>query len=258
MMVSRGRTYRGEPSRPIPVWNGVLEHRDRIGEALWEFLWCLDRITEERNGIGLVFGGAPVKLGRIVADLKGDKESVRRHLKKLEKDKYIRMRRTPYGQVIEVLNSKKFGIWGKEKPQSGVSPGVEKPTYESEKPIGESEKPQSAVSKEDHAITMQEEAAAGRAAAATAWNWIGIQPCGPTPFQELFETNFANRNGHSRAELMAHTLDHWDVIRGSRPRPARFCAALDDVRRHEKSASQAEVPRQDPGCHGPRRPAVAL
>jgi hypothetical protein len=141
---TRLRTYRGEQSRPIPVWNGILEHRDRIGEALWEFLWCLDRVTVERNEIGLIFGGAPVKLETIVGDLKSDKESTRRHLKKLEAAKYIRTRRTPYGQVIEVLNSKKFGIWGKEKPQNTVSLPVEKPT-------SESEKPQSAVSKEDHA-----------------------------------------------------------------------------------------------------------
>ncbi len=151
---SAPRLYHGQRSHPIPVWNGILEHRPRIGEALWEFLWCLDRVTVERDGIGLVFGGAPVKLERIITDLGGDKETARRHIKKLESGKYIRTRRTPYGQVIEVLNSRKFGVL--QKPQSAVSlvgekltGELEKPIYEAEKPIYEPEKLQKAVSKED-------------------------------------------------------------------------------------------------------------
>jgi hypothetical protein len=138
---SRGpRLYRGLQSYAIPVWNGIFEHRKKIDGALWEFLWCLDRVTEECDGIGKVFGGAPVKLERIAAELDGDKESTRRHLGKLKSGNYIRTLRTPYGLIIEVLNSRKFGVL--QKPQSAVSRSGEKPTYESEKL-------QSAVSKED-------------------------------------------------------------------------------------------------------------
>ena len=144
------RYYREEQSRPIPIWNGILEHRERIGEALWEFLWCVDRVTLECDGVGIVLGGAPIKIERILADLEGDHETVRRHLKKLEAGNYISLLRTPYGQIIKVMNSKKFGIWGKEKPQSTVSAGGVNLTVEAENPIYEAEKPQSTVSKEDH------------------------------------------------------------------------------------------------------------
>jgi hypothetical protein len=111
-------------SYPFPVWSGIFEHYDRIADAIWEFLWCIDKVTVERDGVGIVLGGAPIKLEKIVAELKGSrKETVRKHFKKLVAEKFITMRRTPYGQVIGVLHSKKFNIWKrKEKPQSTVSP----------------------------------------------------------------------------------------------------------------------------------------
>jgi len=57
-------------------------------------------------------------LRTIVDALKGSrKETVRRHMDSLERENYIRRRRTPFGHVIEVLNSRKFGIWKKEKPK---------------------------------------------------------------------------------------------------------------------------------------------
>lgn len=247
------RTYRGEPSRPIPVWNGVLEHRDRIGEALWEFLWCLDRITLERNGIGLVFGGTPVKLERIVADLKGGKETVRRHLGKLVDGKYIRMRRTPYGQVIEVLNSKKFGIWGKEKPQSDVSPPGVKPIGEPEKPTGGSEKPQSDVSKEDHARTMQEAAAEKPAAAASTdlepWKAIGLdRPTGSLEDRATWEACYAQRNGHPLSHTLGQFLD--ELQNTGKPIPKPFAQAIAHLRAQEQPEPRYAV--------GPRRPAVIL
>jgi hypothetical protein len=125
------RTGDGKQSYPIPIWNGIFEHYDRIGDAIWEFLWCIDKVTVERDGVGMVLGGAPVKLEKIVAELKGSrKETVRLHFKRLVTEKYLMMRRTPYGQVIGVLNSKKFDIWKrKEKPQGTVS-GDDSPTQE--------------------------------------------------------------------------------------------------------------------------------
>ncbi len=123
--MTHGRKYGERDSHPIPLWNGVFEHYDRIGDALWEFAWCIDRITEERDDIGIVLGGSPVKLRTIVDALKGSrKETVRRHMDSLERENYIRRRRTPFGHVIEVLNSRKFGIWKKEKPKNDVSPSL--------------------------------------------------------------------------------------------------------------------------------------
>jgi hypothetical protein len=158
------RSYRGRRSFPIPVWNGIFEHADRIGESVWEFLWLLDAITKEQDGMGVVLGGIPVKIERIARDLNGrDRETVRRHLKKLERDGYICMRRTPYGQIIEVFNSKKFGIWKREKLQITVSPGQEKHDGEVKKLTDVREKPPKTVCNKDSAVTLQKDPAAADA-----------------------------------------------------------------------------------------------
>jgi hypothetical protein len=109
------RTYKGGRSYPIPVWNGVFEHRKKIGPALWVYLWCLDRITTEESGIGFVLGGSVVSAQRIAVDLQDSERTVRRHLERLARDEYIELKRSPYGFVITVANSKKFGIWGPDK-----------------------------------------------------------------------------------------------------------------------------------------------
>ncbi len=131
-MTDHGRKFGAKDSHPIPLWNGIFEHFCRIDSALWEFAWCIDRVTEEKRGVGIVLGGAPVKLEAIAADLNGSrKETIRMHLRSLEKEGYIRRRRTPYGHVIEVLNSRKFGIWKRqtdsEKPENRASLPIEKP-----------------------------------------------------------------------------------------------------------------------------------
>lgn len=115
------RDFAGKQSFPIPVWNGLLEHRPRIGGAIWEFLWCLDRITSEQDGIGLVLGGAPVKAARIAANLQEHPDQAKKNLRRLEAGGYIRRRRTPYGMVLSVLNSCKFGIWRKVKRKNESS-----------------------------------------------------------------------------------------------------------------------------------------
>jgi hypothetical protein len=163
---STERRYRDRRSFPIPVWNGIFEHADRIGEAIWEFLWCIDAITREKNGEGAVFGGAPVKVERISSDLNGsDRESVRRHLKKLESKGYIRLRRTPYGHIIWVQNSKKFNIWRKEKPQKTVSPPEAKLIGVDEIPSSVDENPQNTVCNKDSALTLHKDSAKADAVA---------------------------------------------------------------------------------------------
>ncbi len=128
-MKANGRRFNGRQSYPLVVWSGLLEHRERMGSAIWEFIWCLDRITREEDGIGFVNGRAPVKAQQIARDFRkmGDKtvdeQTVRVNLKKLKEEGYLRLRRTPYGQVIEVMNSLKFGIWApckriNKKPRS--------------------------------------------------------------------------------------------------------------------------------------------
>jgi hypothetical protein len=228
------RKYRDKVSRPLPIWNGIFEHYDRIGAALWEFLWCIDAITREKDGIGLVLGGSPVKLKRIIADLKADKETVRRHLKKLVDENYIRVRRTPCGQIIEVLNSKKFEIWKREKSQNAVSLPREKLIHEPEKLKFEPVKPQNAVSKEDAAVTQHKDAASAAAApgAENPWKVIGSDiPMGSPRFQKLFEHYFATRNGNALSEVMERTIQAANVRDVKVPPP--FFEAKREVERRE-------------------------
>ncbi len=155
------RRFNGRPSYPLVVWSGLLEHRERMGSAIWEFIWCLDRITREENGIGFVNGGAPVRAKQIAQDFvkqpnekRGgknrnetvDEDTVRINLKKLKREGYLQLRRTPYGHVIEVMNSLKFGIWAPckrvgKKPDSRVGENHNSAARESGKtPVPESGK----------------------------------------------------------------------------------------------------------------------
>jgi hypothetical protein len=111
----QSRTYNGGRSYPIPVWNGIFEHRKKIGPALWIYLWCLDRITDEESGVGFVLGSSVVTTEKIAGELQDPKRTVRRHLERLAKHKYIGLKRTPYGFIISVANSKKFNIWRSDK-----------------------------------------------------------------------------------------------------------------------------------------------
>jgi hypothetical protein len=115
--VQHSRKYGKNPSRPLPVWNGILEprHHRKIGSALWEFLWLIDRITaEETDGadiVGWCLGKTPILIERIARDLGEDERTARRNVESLDEFGYIVRKRTPRGYIIGVTNSRKFGIW---------------------------------------------------------------------------------------------------------------------------------------------------
>jgi hypothetical protein len=229
---SHDRKHGDKPSHPIPLWNGVFEHYARIGGALWEFVWCLDKITVERDGVGLVLGGAPVKTERIVRELKGsDKETVRRHMERLEAGNFIRRRRTPYGFVIEVLNSRKFGIWKREeKPQNDDSPSERnrKKQFQTGRETTKSsfQKPLFVVYKEDSARnTAVRDAAAGPLAACELWKLIGILPEKlPPAFRELCEGLYPTRNGEPLSVFLGLCMDGWAAT-GQKRYPPEFAKA---------------------------------
>lgn len=101
-------------SYPFPTYSGLLtpEHRENIGPALWEFLWCISKTTKERAGdgekYGIVLGGKPIKYSDIASDLGVSAVTVKRNMNRLKKHGYIEMKRAPYGEIITVRNSKKF------------------------------------------------------------------------------------------------------------------------------------------------------
>jgi hypothetical protein len=93
----------------ISVSNGLLtqEHREKIGTAIWEFLWLIDKTTKNKDGVGIVLGGKPIKLCDLSQQMGTSDVNVSRNLHKLKKEGYISILRTPYGMVIEVKKSKK-------------------------------------------------------------------------------------------------------------------------------------------------------
>src|SRR5262249_5586540 len=108
---SRGheRKRGDKPSYPICVWSGIFDHCEKIGAAIWEFLWLIDAITLEEDGVGWVYGKNPFKIDRIVSDLTGTtRRTVERNLARLKDGGYIITQKARYGIVVGVVNSKKI------------------------------------------------------------------------------------------------------------------------------------------------------
>ena len=107
-MTDHGRRFREGKSHPLPVWSGILEHRNRLGLAIYEFIWCIDKVTRESpaddagKSDGVVLGGACVKLKDIARDLEEDYRTVQRNMDLLESENYITRKRTAYGFSIRI------------------------------------------------------------------------------------------------------------------------------------------------------------
>ncbi len=118
------RKYHGKPSFTFPVWNGILEHREKIGPAIWEFLWCLDKVTfEDEDGIGWCLGKTPIDTKRIADDLNEHQNTAYANMERLAADAYIVRKRTPRGYCIGVVNSRKFSA--RRKSDSEKTPNRE-------------------------------------------------------------------------------------------------------------------------------------
>ena len=98
----------------LPVSRGILEHKDRMGPAIWEFLWFIDKVTEDvPDGAGkfngIVLGGHPVSLAQIAGDLKEAVITTRRNVAALESAGYIIRQRLPENRCgYMVTNSIKW------------------------------------------------------------------------------------------------------------------------------------------------------
>jgi DnaD/phage-associated family protein len=98
----------------FPVYSGLLtaQHREKIGPAIWEFLWLISKVTkevqEEGETWGIVLGGRPVKLAEIAGELGGSERTVKRNIARLKDEGYIETVRAPYGEIYKVRKSKKF------------------------------------------------------------------------------------------------------------------------------------------------------
>lgn len=112
------------------VYSGLLtvEHKKNIGPALWEFLWCIDRVTKEVDGEGLVLGGSPVSYSQVAEELGSGKSTVKRNFERLEEHGYIFLKRTPYGHIITVKKSKKWGAINSTQKGANNGTGAENGT----------------------------------------------------------------------------------------------------------------------------------
>lgn len=246
-MTNHGRKYGEKQSRPIPVWNGVLEHCCRVACGIWVFLWCLDKITEEREGIGVVLGGAPVKISRIAADLQVGEHTVRRHCDHLEKQNYIRRRRTPYGFVIEVLNSRKFEIWhARENVKNGQSHRAE--TVQKRQvsdAILADLTDKNGRNKEDAAVNAAVDAA-GKAPAAKSslWETLGIQPKSLSPeLRQLCESMYGSKGDQPMTVFLGLCMDLW-TDQGEKI-PAQLAKAAAEIREREKQRKATAFARPE-------------
>lgn len=106
------------------VKSGILDskHRNQIGAAIWEFLWCIDRTTSEYQDEhddtwGVVLGGKPIKADEITEVLGTHPETVKKNLRRLNKNGYLSLKRTPYGYIIHVAKSLKWRPKAKKEPE---------------------------------------------------------------------------------------------------------------------------------------------
>jgi len=105
------RTWQTDRGFDYPTFrtaSGVLDkkHRQNIGAAIWEFLWCIDRQTGPH---GLVLGGRPVTLAEIAGSFGVTRRHVSSALGRLGQHRYIAVTQNQRGLIIRVLNQKKFG-----------------------------------------------------------------------------------------------------------------------------------------------------
>jgi len=94
----------------IEITNNLLDpkHRKRMGTAVWEFMWCLDKITKiDDGGLGWVYGGRPINLKEIREEIGITEPKISKNLNKLKDQGYLILCRTPYGLVVKVCKAKK-------------------------------------------------------------------------------------------------------------------------------------------------------
>ena len=240
-----GRQYRGQPSHPLPLWNGILEHLPKMGMAVWIYLWCLDKITYEQDGVGHILGGSPVKVEKIAEELGRSPRALRRDLKKL-RPRYLHLRWTPYGYVIQVLNSQKFGIW--KPPDSPATNGEARDRSGDAQTKNGRVRTKNGRSKEDAAVAAVDTAEKQQPNPAhnpqeMVWGFLGIDPCGPPPFRTFLEGCWVSRNGDLPSVVIGTALDAWEDTEGAKPpRCARLFRALSELRRKESLGTNGQTP----------------
>jgi hypothetical protein len=79
----------------IPISSGLLAHCQKIGIAVWVFLWMIDRTTKEvattdGHAEGLVYGGRAIRAQEIGLELEMPTRTIQAHLDRLVAHGYLR------------------------------------------------------------------------------------------------------------------------------------------------------------------------
>jgi DNA-binding transcriptional regulator YhcF (GntR family) len=103
------------------------KHIGAIGQAVWLFLWLVDKTTSEEikgdERWGKVLYGNPVSAQRIADRLFVNERTVRRYLAQLEAGGYIHLERRASGFVIFVRKSMKWHTRHTQLPRTGKGQG---------------------------------------------------------------------------------------------------------------------------------------
>lgn len=114
----------------IEITNNLLDpkHRKKMGTAVWEFMWCLDKITKiDENQVGWVYGGKPIKLKEIQKEIGITESKISKNINKLKKEGYLNVVRVPHGIIISVNRAKKrFAQKGKSDLPKRENQSVQK------------------------------------------------------------------------------------------------------------------------------------
>lgn len=95
-----------------------------MGEAVWLYMWLLDKITSvNENGEGKVLGGKPITHLDFKVEVGVHKNTYSRYLIRLRDNGYINTVRTPRGMVI-VVNKAKKGITRTSDSPKRVIPSI--------------------------------------------------------------------------------------------------------------------------------------
>jgi len=108
----------------IEIKNNLLEpkHAKAMGSAVWEFMWCLDKLTRiDEDGLGYVLGGKPIKLEELSNELGKAQKNISLNLHKLQKNGYIDLKRTGYGNIITINKAKKSSLRYDENVKSDIT-----------------------------------------------------------------------------------------------------------------------------------------
>src|SRR5262249_20056445 len=162
------------------------------------------------------------------------------------REEYITRRRTPYGFVIEVRKSRKWGIW---KPQETSPKGQSPPEQTDRKGQSGTERyPKKGTqiarrgqNKEDTAVLSNKETQQPLLVGNSPfWKEAGVRADRlPNPFAKLCEDLYVSKNGQTLGEFMGVCMDAWEAM-GGKGHPPAFARAKAQIAAREREGESAE------------------